>query len=65
MTKKDYIVIADTLKKVKYSLLGRPQNEFLDGQKYCLNYIIDELCYSLYKQNNSFDDDKFKKAIKS
>lgn len=63
MTKKDYIIIATALKNVKYSLYNRPENEFKSGQLYCLNYIIDELSNALYKQNNSFNDKKFRDFI--
>lgn len=59
MTKKDYILIAETIKKAHEALLvGGPEtNRYFD-------YIINHFTMSLKHDNPRFDENKFAEACK-
>lgn len=57
MTKKDYILLAETIKTFMLKQRGKTQtNEQFMGS------FIAELSSALYSQNNRFDENKFYKA---
>lgn len=56
MTRKDYIIIANAMKRQKPSLKLQPE------QYYQWLNIVADLCYHCEKDNPRFDKDKFQEA---
>ena len=56
MIEKDYIIIAECIKKIRRNLLST--------KVISVDTLIDCLCHDLGKDNPRFDSDKFKLYIK-